>query len=89
MVTGTPRDLDPRFKNEKPETIPTVEEQERNENAKTDALVTEESQEKKDDDTPMIVHRERVMQPDGSVGEKIHGPMPVADWSAYEKENKL
>lgn len=105
MATGTPRDLDPKFKTEKsipesenrPETVtsesdprPQVENQN---DLKSDALLREEdrveAEEKYDDDTPMIVHRQRITNPDGTVGEKVHGPMPVADWPAYEKENGL
>ncbi len=71
---ASPRDLDPKFKDEKPETVPTEE---------------QEQEQKQDDDTPMIVHRQRITNPDGTIGEKQHGPMPVADWPEYEKEHKL
>lgn len=41
------------------------------------------------EEVPMIVYRQQVTNPDGTAGEKVHGPMPVADWPAYEKENNL
>jgi hypothetical protein len=76
-MTPTPRHLDPKFKDEQPE-------------EKTDETPeTDDSPETHDDETPMIVHNQKIVQPDGSVAEKQHGPMPVADWPAYEKEHKL
>lgn len=41
-----------------------------------------------EDDTPMIVYRQPYVE-NGVQHEKVHGPMPVADWPAYEKENNL
>lgn len=70
MATGTPRDLDPKFKEEKPPVDPEVEPKE----------VSDES---------LIVFRQNITNPDGTAGEVVHGPMPVADWPAYEKEHKL
>lgn len=39
--------------------------------------------------TPMIVSRSQYVDSDGVTRVKTHGPMPVADWPAYEKANKL
>jgi hypothetical protein len=36
-----------------------------------------------------IVFRQNVTNSDGTVGEKVHGPMPVSEWPAYEKEHGL
>lgn len=84
---ATPRDLDPKFKSEKSDVLPP------NENAPATgderSVEQAEREEKHDEETPMIVHRQRITNPDGTVGEKVHGPMPVADWSAYEKEHDL
>jgi hypothetical protein len=52
----------------------------------------ETSDEKSDarkDDVNMIVSRQQIHNPDGTVTEKQHGPMPVEQWAAYEKEHKL
>lgn len=42
-----------------------------------------------DDGVPMIVHRTTFVDGNGVQQTKEHGPMPVADWPAYEKEHKL
>jgi hypothetical protein len=74
MENPTPRNLDPKFKDVKPVTETDVVE----DNQTTDTH----------DETPMIVHKERYM--DGAVQkEREHGPMPVSEWPAYEKEHNL
>lgn len=76
---ATPRNLDPKFKDETQET----------EEQRTAREADEADEAKKQDETPMIVSRQQIVNPDGTVGEKVHGPMPVADWPAYEKEHNL
>lgn len=71
---ATPRDLDPKFRTEKADPV-------------EPETTVEQKDEKKD--VPMIVYRQRVILEDGTVGEKNHGPMPVKDWPAYEKEHNL
>jgi hypothetical protein len=75
---ATPRDLDPKFKTENvtPQDIVPTEE--------TPEETPEESSEES-----MIVYRQQIVKPDNTVGEKVHGPMPVSKWAAYEKENNL
>lgn len=75
----SPRDLDPKFKTEKTDNPPT----------EPIDLGETENKRSEEDETTNIVYRQRVTNPDGTVGEKVHGPMPVADWPAYEKENNL
>lgn len=41
------------------------------------------------ENVPMIVHRAFYTDDQGNQKEKIHGPMPVKEWAAYEKENGL
>ncbi len=41
------------------------------------------------EDVPMIAHRERYVDKDGVQQDRWHGPMPVSEWAAYEKENGL
>ena len=60
-MTGTPRDLDPKFKTVETPTAP------------------EETQ---------VVHIERYTE-NGVQHERRHGPMPISEWPAYEKENNL
>lgn len=36
-----------------------------------------------------IVHRHRFIDENGVQQEKVHGPMNISDWPAYEKENGL
>lgn len=36
-----------------------------------------------------IVHRHRYVDENGVQQEKVHGPMNISDWPAYEKENGL
>lgn len=66
----SPRNLDPKFKDEKdvPDEVPETV----NEN----------------DEVPQIVFRQQVQEGD-TVKEIVHGPMPVTDWAAYEKEHGL
>ncbi len=82
--TPNPRNLDPKFRDAK------ADEQ----NAETDRLVEADTAQlndnvqtdvKKDDDTPMIVHNERYM--DGSVQKTREHRVPVSEWAAYEKEH--
>ena len=40
-------------------------------------------------DVPMIVHRQPYVDNNGVHTERVHGPMPVEEWSAYEAEHKL
>lgn len=40
-------------------------------------------------ETDNIVYRQIIVNPDGTPGEKLHGPMPRSEWAAYEKENGL
>lgn len=40
-------------------------------------------------DVPMIVHRVPFIDGNGVQQVKEHGPMPVSEWPAYEKENNL
>lgn len=72
---ATPRDLDPKFKDE---------------DLKSDALLRAEDEQakKNEEDVPMIVHRQPIVV-DGIATEKLHGPMPVSEWPAYEKEHGL
>lgn len=44
---------------------------------------------REDEETNNIVYRQQVTSPDGSVSEKVHGPMPVEEWADYERKNKL
>lgn len=69
MPNSTPRDLDPKFKDE----------------SETSQIEPKDSEK----DVPMIVHRQFFTNPDGTPGEKTHGPMPVSEWAAYEKEHNL
>lgn len=72
----TPRNLDPKFKDVKPEDMP------------NDVEETEQEQESTPDDRSMTVHHEYYM--DGSVRKvRTHGPMPSEDWPAYEKKHGL
>lgn len=41
------------------------------------------------DDTNYIAHREKITNADGTPSEILHGPMPVDEWPAYEKEHNL
>jgi len=50
---------------------------------------SESAAERRSDDVPMIVYREPYRDENGAMTEKIHGPMPVEDWPAYEKEHGL
>lgn len=50
---------------------------------------TPEVEPKKDDNTPMIVGHTHYYDQDGVRQTKVHGPMPVSEWSAYEKEHNL
>jgi hypothetical protein len=77
---ASPRDLDPKFRDEKRESV---------EDTERDVTADELKREESEDETPMLVHRQRIVQPDGTVTEKVHGPMPQSDWAAYEKENNL
>lgn len=43
----------------------------------------------REDDRPMIVYRQTFVDANGVQQTKEHGPMPVEDWAAYEKEHKL
>lgn len=96
-MATTPRDLDPKFKDESEAAKREAAEREAAEReaaereAKREAAEREaaEREAKKDDDTPMIVLRQPITNEDGTPGEKLHGPMPVADWPAYEKEHNL
>ena len=36
-----------------------------------------------------IVHRQQYVDSSGKVGEKVHGPMPVGEWSKYSRDNNL
>ena len=40
-------------------------------------------------EVPMIVHRVPFVDGNGVQQVKEHGPMPVSEWPAYEKENNL
>lgn len=50
--------------------------------------VPEETETEKED-VPMIVHRQTYIDNEGVFREKLHGPMPVSEWAAYEKKNNL
>ena len=41
------------------------------------------------EDVPMRVMVQRTMGPDGVMHEKVHGPMPDADWPEYERKHGL
>lgn len=70
----------PEFADAKP-----IEEEEK---PVTPAILDKRRQDDKEDrkDEPQIVYNERVILPNGTVDTRQHGPMPVADWPAYEKE---
>jgi hypothetical protein len=72
---ATPRSLDPKFVN--------AEATDSGENV-DQPIDAKES--RPEDEVPMIVHVERFQ--DGSVTKtRQHGPMPVSEWAAYEKEH--
>lgn len=50
---------------------------------------TEETTPEYPEGTPMIVHRQQFVDSAGTVGEKVHGPMPVSEWAEYERKNNL
>ena len=94
----TPRDLDPQFKtvnapagvNDNADT-PEVD---RNTNSSNDADRRSDDADRRSNDEVyknggFIVHRQQYVDGDGVAREKIHGPMPVGEWPAYEKENNL
>lgn len=59
-------------------------------NEDVNAADKQQNEPKKDDDTPMIVHQQYVTDPNTGAPKLIeHGPMPVKDWAAYEKEHNL
>jgi hypothetical protein len=44
----------------------------------------------RDDDASMIVYHQQVVDPaTGQATVKTHGPMPVDEWAAYERDNGL
>ena len=70
---ASPRNLDPKFIDATPS----------DDGTNVDET---ETKVKETDDEPMIVHFEKYQE--GSVQKvKTHGPMPVKDWPAYEREN--
>jgi hypothetical protein len=79
-MTGSPRDLDTKFKDA---TIPTDAESEDS---------TERNDAKESPAEPKggyIVYKQTYVGNDGVQREKVHGPMPVSEWADYEKENNL
>lgn len=42
-----------------------------------------------DNEVSQITHIQRFTGQDGKPAEVVHGPMPVSEWTAYEKENGL
>lgn len=72
---ATPRDMDPKFKDE--ETVETTTE------------VDTVKDVRESEDTPMIVYRQPATDDKGQATMIQHGPMPVSEWSDYERENKL
>lgn len=72
----TPRNLDPKFKDEKNVSETTDEKP-----------VTDEQN--PDDTGTSIVYRQQVQKGDGTVEEVVHGPMPREEWAEYEKEHGL
>lgn len=56
----------------------------------TDTDVAPDAPEDVDPDESRIVYYQQVTDPEtGQATVKTHGPMPVADWAAYERENNL
>jgi hypothetical protein len=103
MPSPTPRDLDPKFKDatvpadQTEETTPAREVTTKQETAKESR--TEDAREvlarlqsteiPKDPNEGEIVYRQPFVDSNGTVGEKVHGPMPVSEWATYSKENGL
>jgi hypothetical protein len=69
----TPRNLDPKFKDEKNVSDETHD----------------ETPEVAEDNGTQIVYRQQVQKGNGIVEEVVHGPMPREEWPAYEKEHGL
>lgn len=44
---------------------------------------------KNTEDVPMIVYRRNGVDSEGNAVVIEHGPMPVSEWAAFEKENNL
>lgn len=81
---ATPRDMDPKLKEEKPEAKNDLDSsallRAEDENAVSDV--------REDDETQYIVHRENVMDDNGNPSHKEHR-VPVSEWPEYEKKNNL
>jgi len=82
MPTPSPRNLDPKFSEES--AMP--DEDTPQEDTKD---VTPDVAEEETDDTPMVVYHQPVLKPGGVMETVKHGPMPVSEWAAYEKEHNL
>lgn len=100
MSTGTPRDLDPKFKDA---TIPT-----NGPDNKPDPAVKENPKKDTTEETPhetlkrlqsteipkdpgegSIVFKRQVVNAEGKHVEEVHGPMPVSEWATYSAEKGL
>lgn len=80
---ATPRDMDPKFSDENPA-------------VKNDDVLTERDVRPEDDklskvnnDVPMIVYRQNVVDENGVQSTVEHGPMPVSEYEEYERKNNL
>lgn len=96
----TPRNLDPKFSkamiptesNRETETVTegdTVVENRELVRTDSQGHVDTEVPSHADNEVSQITHIQRFTGQDGKPAEVVHGPMPVSEWSAYEKENGL
>jgi len=87
---ATPRNLDPKFKDEtaRPETEEERQARMTEEERERETREKSEKDQREKDETPMIVHRERYVDEAGKLNEREHR-MPVSEWAAYEKEHNL
>jgi len=100
---ATPRDLDPKFRKENPEAAKALDDPETpppgtggpggngtppNTPPPGDEKPPTHHQGKQEHESH-IVYIERGNLPDGTPTEKKHGPIPVSEWAAYEKEHNL
>ncbi len=97
MANANPRDLDPKFKDDKiPKDADTQPDSE-TDKAKDKPEETDDDMRArlasteipKDPEEGFITYRERFIDSAGNAGEKVHGPMPRSEWAAYSAKNGL